>query len=241
VEARKSSVLLVLVLFVGCASARPIVPVSETLETSTPMLVERNRSGLGPKPLRFGEWQVNGFDRKGLPSSRKRSAGNAHVSYSQTNAFAAYSFRLTPATRDEWTCDCEFRRKEQSAGLGSPSDALEVQLTYEDSFRCDLLRAGDTEPWKLEVYGSLRIGGEGYSGTLSRGSRSLTLEPSHQIRGLPRVPSPPFGYVFLREGRELANVELIHPGFVRVLDEAGADRDLIAAAAASLLLNPSGF
>jgi hypothetical protein len=215
--------------------------VPESLEAASPMIVNRNRSGLGPKPLSFGEWQVNAFDRKGFPSNRKWSVGNSDLSYSQERGFASYSFRLTPNARDQWDCKCEFKRKERSAGLGAPGEALEFTLTYEDSLQCELLREGDAEPWKLEVNGSLAIGGEGYRGTLAHGSRALALQPNHQIAGRLRLPGPPLGYVFVREGAEVASAELIRPGFVRIDDLAGNDRDAIATAAAALLMQPTAF
>jgi hypothetical protein len=235
--------LLVLVLsFAGCSTTpHPILPIPESLESASLIEVKRNRSGLGPRPMRFGEWQVNGFDRKGFPGNRSWSIGNDDVSYSQSRGWAAYSFRLTPEAREEWECDCRFKKSSRSAGLGKPGDAFEVTLTYDDSLRCDLWREGDDEPWKLVVYGSLFIGGEGYSGILARGDRTLVLEPNHRITGLGRLPGPPLGYLFLRGEQEVAAAELIRPGFVRIDDAAAEDRDAVATAIAALMMQPAGF
>lgn len=243
VEARNRSFLglVLLVSLVGCTAPHPIVIVPQSLEAVAPMEVKRNRSGLGPKPMRFGEWQVRNFDRKGFPGNRSWSVGNDEASYGQSRGWASYSFRLAPTEREQWDCMCEFRRESRSAGLGAPGEEIEVTLTYEDTLQCDLQREGDAEPWRLTVNGSLFIGGEGYRGTLAQGSRALALEPSHKITGLPRLPGPPFGYVFVREGQEIASAELIRPGWVRIDDGAGDDRDAIATAAAALLLQPTGF
>lgn len=229
--------LVLLLLFAGCSTTpKPIVSVPESLEAVAPITVQRNRSGLGPRPMRFGEWQVNAYDRKGFPANRSWAIGNDDASYSQSRGWAAYSFRLTPNAREEWDCNCRFKKKSRSARIG-----VQVPLTYQDSLRCDLWRAGDDEPWKLVVYGSLFIGGEGYSGILAHGSRTLNLAPSHKIAGLGRLPGPPVGYVFVREGQEIAATELLHPGFVRIDDAAAEDRDVVATAAAALLLQPTGF
>lgn len=238
----RARIILFLLFLAGCSTQhRPIVPVPESLESATLFDVKRNWSGLGPRPMRFGEWQVNGFDRKGFPGNRSWSIGNDEATYSQSRGWAAYSFRLTPDAREEWECDCRFRKRSRSAGLGKPGEAFEVTLTYQDSLRCELWREGDAEPWTLVVRGSLWIGGEGYSGVLAQGSRALVLEPSHKIQGLGRLPGPPFGYVFVRDDREVAAAELIRPGFVRIDDAAGEDRDVIATAAAALLMQPQGF
>jgi hypothetical protein len=214
------------------------MPVPQTLESSSIMQVERTRSGLGAKPMRFGEWQVTQFERERIPVRTKSAIGVSNVSFSRSNHAAIYSFVVTPSAREEWACRCEHSRREKDIGVGPIDSPLELELTYEESLECEIRRAGDSEPWKLRVDGSLAIGGEGYRGTLVQGSRSLWLEPSHEIEGLPRLPGPPIGYLFVREGAKIASAELLPPGHVRIGDEAGADRDAIATAMAALLMQP---
>ena len=239
---RVRNLIVPLLLLVGCSTTpRSIVSVPESLETVAPIEVHRNRSGLGPRPMRFGEWQVNAFDRKGFPGNRSWAVGSEDARYSQSRGWAAYSFRLTPEAGEEWACDCRFKKKSRGVELGKPGNTVGVTLSYNDSLRCDLWREGDPEPWKLVIYGSLWIGGEGYSGVLAHGSRTLNLEPSHKITNLGRLPGPPLGYVFVREGEDIAATELIGPGFVRIDDTAGNDRDVIATASAAILLNPQAF
>ncbi|HEX6097055.1 MAG TPA: hypothetical protein VF432_12075 [Thermoanaerobaculia bacterium] len=241
-RARTLVLPLFLFLAVGCATQKkPLLPVPEALESAALLEVKRNRTGLGPRPMSFGEWQVNGFDRKGFPGNRSWSVGGEDASYGQSRGFAKYSFRLTPAGREEWECDCRFDRHSRNVGLGSRNDSIGITLTYEDSLQCDLRRAGDADPWKLVVDGSLFLGGQGYAGTLTHGDHVLHLQPNHQITGLGRLPGSPLGYVFVRDRQELAAAELIHPGYVRIDDTAGEDRDAIATAAAALLMQPSGF
>lgn len=214
------------------------MPVPAALESSSTMEVKRSRGGLGAKPMRFGEWQVTQFQRERIPVREKSAIGVSNVSFSWANASAKYRFVVTPSAREEWECRCEHTRAQKDIGIGPIDSPLEVELTYEESLDCEILRAGDAEPWKLQVTGSLAIGGEGYAGTLVQGSRSLSLEPSHQISGLPRLPGPPVGYLFVREGEQIASAELLPPGHVRIGDDAGEDRDAIATAMAALLMQP---
>jgi len=238
-KARIVSFLLLLAAFAGCSTQpRPIVPVPASLEAAPLLEVKRHWTGLGKRPMRFGEWQVEDYDRKGLPGNRSWAVGPGEVKYGQSRGWAAYSFRLASETRDAWECDCRFKKKSREISIDKPDESFEVTLTYEDSLRCDLWRAGDTEPWKLVVYGSLWLGGEGYSGILARGDRTLVLEPNHQIQGLGKLPGAPMGYLFLRDDEEVAAAELIRPGFVRIDDAAGEDRDAVATAIAALLMQP---
>lgn len=240
---RVRTLIVSLLLLAGCSNTpRSIVTVPQSLETVTPITVQRTRSGLGARPMRFGEWQVNAYDRKGFPGNRTWAVGSEDARYSQSRGWAAYSFRLTPAASEEWACDCRFKKKSRGVQVGRPGNTVGVTLTYEDSLRCDLWREGDAEPWKLVIYGSLFLGGEGYSGILAHGDRTLNLEPSHKITNLGRLPGSPLGYVFVREGEEVAATELLYPGFVRIDEEvAGEDRDVIATATAALLLQPGMF
>lgn len=227
--------LLVMVMsLVGCGTARPIVPVPQSLaEATTAMQVKRSRQAFGA--VKFGEWKVTHFDKKGFPGQRTSRWGVDRISLSKTKAHAAYSFVMTSTEGgDEWQCRCEENRRRRDLGVGPMS----TELTYEESFECDLLRDGDVEPWKLEVNGSLAINGRGFAGTLTHGSRSLAIEPLHEITGLGRVAGVPLGYLVVREGQEIASAETILPGFVRISDDAGEDRDAIATAVAALLMQP---
>lgn len=215
------------------------MPVPETLETtSSVMTVQRRGWGLGPKPMSFGEWQVVDFKNERLPRQTRTAVGVEPFTYSDNKGAAAYRFVLTPNGREEWACSCEHQRHHRDLGIGRIDSPLEVELTYDESLECDLQRAGDAEIWKLHVTGSLAIGGEGYTGTLAQGSRSLSLQPSHAIARFSSVPGPPTGYLFERNGVKVASAELLPPGFVRIGDDAGDDRDVIATAAAALLMQP---
>lgn len=229
-----------LVMFaVGCGTARPLMPVPESLkQTSSVMTVERHGWGIGPKPLSFGEWDVIGYHKNKRPRVRHHKIGIEPVTYAWMNGFAAYSFTLAPNGRDAWECYCEQRRSRQEFGVGTVESSLEVELKYNESLDCELQRHGDEEVWQFQILGSRAIGGEGYRGTLTQGTRSLILEAKHAFANLTNVPGPPTGYIFEREGAKIASTELFEPGFVRIADEAGEDRDLIATAAAALLMQP---
>lgn len=215
--------------------------VPESLEAASVMTVQHHRWGLGPKPMSFGEWDLIDFRKHKLPSERRRAVGVKPVVYSQTEGTASYSFVLAPDGRDEWKCRCEHRRDHQDVGIGSVESALEVALTYDEALDCELQRIGDATIWKLQVIGSLAIGGEGYTGTLSDGSHSFELQPRHAIAQFQNVPGPPTGYIFERDGLKVASTELIMPGFVRIGDDAGEDRDVLATAAAALLMQPGAL
>lgn len=217
------------------------MPVPASLEETSVFTVQRHGWGIGPKPLSFGEWDVVDYHKNKRPSERSRTMGVEPVTYKQTEGTAAYSFVLAPNGRDAWECYCEHRRNHQDVGIGSPEGRLgqvEVALTYDESLECDLQRVGDAEVWKLRILGSLAIGGEGYAGTLTDGTRKVALQASHGLAKFQNVPGPPTGYIFEREGLKVASTELLMPGFVRIGDEAGEDRDAIATAAAALLMQP---
>lgn len=214
--------------------------VPESLEATSVMTVQRHRWGLGPKPMSFGEWDVVDFRKDRRPSERRRAVGVRPVVYSQSQGTAAYSFVLANG-RDEWECSCEHRRDHQDIGLGRVDSAMFMTLTYDESLECELYRVGDDQVWTLQVIGSLAIGGEGYTGTLTDGLHSVALKPRHAIAQFENVPGPPTGYIFERDGLKVASTELITPGFVRIGDDAGEDRDVIATAAAALLMQPGAL
>jgi hypothetical protein len=217
------------------------MPVPESLETASAMTVKRHRGGIGRKPISFGEWQVVDFHRERFPSRTRSAISVAPITFAKYKGDAEYRFVLTPSARDEWECNCRHERNHQNIGVGPVDSPLEVELTYDESLECDLQRIGDDEMWKLHVVGSLAIGGEGYTGTLTHGTYKLALQPSHAIARFHSVPGPPTGYRFEREGVQVASAELLPPGFVRIGDEAGDDRDAIATAAAALLMQPGAF
>lgn len=172
------------------------------------------------------------------PSERRRVVGIVPVTYSQTEGTAAYSFVLAANGRDAWECYCEHRRDHQDIGIGSVESPMEIALMYDESLDCELQRIGGEEAWTLRVVGSLAIGGEGYIGTLTDGTRKVALQASHGLAKFQNVPGPPTGYIFEREGVQVASTELLMPGFVRIGDDAGEERDVIATAAAALLMQP---
>jgi len=234
--------VLVLVLFlVGCGTARPLMPVPASLEQTSVWTVQRHGWGIGPRPMSFGEWDVVEYHKNKRPTERRRAVGVAPVTYSQTEGTAAYSFVLAPNGRDAWECYCEHRRDHEDIGIGSVESSMEVALTYDESLDCELQRVGDEDVWKLHVVGSLAIGGEGYTGTLTDGSRKVALQASHGLAKFRNVPGPPTGYIFERDGVKVASTELLTPGFVRIGEDAGEDRDAIATAAAALLMQPQAF
>jgi hypothetical protein len=202
---------------------------------------QRVRASCIPKPLSFGEWDVVDYTRTNARPKDAGAVGVSPVTYSETKGTAAYSFVLAANGPDAWECYCEHRRSHQDIGIGSVESPLEVSLTHDESLECELQRIGADEVWKLQVIGSLAIGGDGYAGTFTDGSRKVALQASHGLAKFQNVPGPPTGYIFEREGVELASTELLMPGFVRIGDEAGEDRDVIATAAAALLMQPDAM
>jgi hypothetical protein len=232
---RYSLGLLFLIFLVGCGTARPLMPVAESLESASVLQVKRAFTSLSSKPLSFGEWQMTHYERDGFPGETRWSFGGWPVWITKSKGSLAYRFVMSSTDDEEWACSCQHPLDRRDLGLGVLGEA---ELTYEESLECDLQRVGDEAAWKLRVHGNLGVRGEGYSGTLADGSRSLSLEPSNEIEGLGRLPGPPLGYHFVREGEEIASAELIRPGMVRIGDDAGPDRDVIATAMAALLMQP---
>jgi hypothetical protein len=226
---------------IGCGTARPLMPVPASLEETSVLTVQRHGWGIGPKPMSFGEWDVVDYHKNKRPTERRRAVGISPITLSETEGTAAYSFVLAPNGRDAWECYCEHRNDHQDIGIGSVDSPLEVALTHDESLECELQRIGDEKVWKLQVIGSLAIGGEGYAGTLTDGSRTVALQASHALARFQNVPGPPTGYIFEREGVKVASTELLKPGFVRIGDDAGEDRDAIATAAAALLMQPDAM
>lgn len=234
---RFPGLLLLMSFLAGCASG-PLVPVPRSLaESSSLMKVERSRRPLTPKPLSFGEWQVSDFEQKGFPHRRRWGYGIGRLSYRNTNTAATYRFVMTSTAQERWECRCEHTRN-QSDFRERRVGAL--ALSYDELLQCDLQRAGDAAVWKLRVDGSLARRGEDYKGALTQGERSISLDASHMIEDM-QLPGPPTGYFFVRDGEDIASTELVAPGIVRISDEASDDRDLIATAAAALLLQPAVF
>ena len=235
--------LLLGALFVGCTTTqRPLVPVPKSLEaTSTLMRVERKRTPFSKTPMRFGEWQVTGFAHDRLPNSRSSEIGTPDVRYERSRGTAKYHFVMSANGSDVYECQCGHTRKERGVALGASDNKLTVDLEQKEWLDCDLRRVSDGATWTLRIDGSLLIGGEGYSGTLTDGSRTLHLRATHTIEHLGNLPGPPLGYFFERNGAQVASTELITPGIVRIGEDAGSDRDLIATASAALLLQPTVY
>lgn len=235
--------LLLAILLVGCSTTqRPLVPVPKSLEaSSTLMRVDRKRTPFSKTPMRFGEWQVTDFAHDRLPSSRSSELGTPDVRYEKSRGTAKYHFVMTANDRDVYECQCGHTRKERGVALGSQDNKLTVDLEQREWLDCDLRRISDGATWTLRIDGSLLIGGKGYSGTLTDGTRTLYLRASHEIERLGNLPGPPLGYLFERDGAQIGSTELITPGIVRIGDEAGSDRDLIATASAALLLQPTVY
>jgi len=232
-------VLSIALFLGGCVIAGPLVPIPRDLEEqSTAMTVERTRT-LFAEPLQFGEWTVTAFKQDKLPNRSKTSHGSDRLRHTKSRGSAAYHFTMTGNDRAAWECRCDVKRNARGVEIGPPDNRRSVDLEHQESLECDLQRAANEPVWKLRVTGSLAMGEEGYEGTLSDGSRSISLYASHEIRNVGRLPGPPIGYVFVRDGEDIASAELLYPGAVRIGNDASNDRDLIATAAAALLLQPA--
>lgn len=215
-----------------------MMPVPASLEaTSEPMHVKSLHFRMGSNPMMFGEWQVVDFKKNRRPCENSQHYGIEPVTYSRTKGFAAYSFKLAAEGRDAWECYCETRNSHHDIGVGRIDDSFEVMVQHQESLDCELQRVGSDEFWRLRVIGSLAPGGDDYRGTLhsSTDDRAFLLESSHTL-GKIRIPGPPTGYVFDRDGSKIAATD--YTGFVRIGQEAGQERDVLATAAAALLMQP---
>jgi len=234
--------LLVAFLAACTTTQPPLVPVPQSLaSTSTLLRVERKRTPFSKTPMRFGEWTVTGFAHDRLPHSRSSEIGTPDVRYEKSRGTAKYHFLMTANDRGVYECRCAHARKERGVALGSSDNKLTVDLEQKEWLDCELRNVDGGPTWTLRIDGSLLIDGRGYSGTLTDGTRTLHLRATNQIEHLGNLPGPPLGYFFERDGAQIGSTELITPGIVRIGAEAGNDRDLIAAASAALLLQPTVY
>ena len=234
----QASFLLLGLTLAACRPAHPIVPVPASLQASSSvMMVERSRKLFNDKPMKFGEWQVSDFKRDRWPERDGFQIGRRKIAIKKSSESAVYSFRLT-GTSDAWSARCEQTRLEREVKVGPFESAASIPLTHEDLLRCDLQRTGSDEIWQFEAGGRLGIEAVDYTGKLSNGTNVVFLRATNEIQGLGELVGPPLGYIFEREGRDIASAELIHPGAVRIADTTGTARDAIATAAAALLLQP---
>jgi len=239
VRVQQSRVLPIVLLFLGftlagCRAAHPLVPVPASLQASSSvMMVERSRKLFNDKPMKFGEWQVSEFRRDRWPERDGFRIGRRKITLKKSSQSTGYSFLLT-GNGEPWDCHCEQTR--QRRGLSVGSRELSVLLTHDDLLRCELQRTGSDEVWQFEAGGRVGIEAVDYTGKLFNGEHVVFLRASNEIQGLGELPGPPLGYIFEREGRDIASAELIHPGAVRIADTTGSEREAIASAAAALLL-----
>src|SRR5688572_30078173 len=147
--------LLVVVMFVvACGTARPLMPVPESLKSmSSVMPVERRRAFFTKKPIRFGEWQVTEFKQEGFPTRTRTTYGGERVAYTRARGSATYRFAVSANALEQWHCRCRHFLHSSGVRVGPADNQYTLDLTSDESLECDLHREGDGAVWKLRVIG----------------------------------------------------------------------------------------
>jgi hypothetical protein len=224
-----SSILAVVATLSGCATAR--MPAPPGLESVEPWPVAGVNPRIWNRPIAFGPWRTAQV-REGATFSWGVEAFGLGAGATRR----PYQLVLTDADGRALEVACVTRAWEVWRG------SLSVDLTTVAVPRLACaIGSGAGEPaWLLVGEVGTRL-----EGSLSRpGEESArwSLASAHHLEGS-RLPSgDPVGYILSRNGRVEAAVETINRGRVWIAPgEEGTTRELLAAAAAALLLFEPGL
>lgn len=208
----------------GCGAIRPAqMALPASLETGTERLTI---SGLGGAPR--GEFRV-GAERGSFTRSASRLALFDALSEGES-AVASFSF-LPPG---EVASRCSMRRRTANVGV----------LTYEFRpmvYTCSFSGAGEPAQLTLaEARSTSRVESmkRERSGEMVLGGGPLQVRSSHALAGSRLQTAAPIGYVFERDGRAVAAVEIngTEPVMVLRSDSAAPERKAVTLASLALAL-----
>lgn len=209
----------------GCASARMAVPAELA---SVPALPVSGRQGWKLKEsLGFGSFQVTAVQR-----SWTRGSDLKVDVYERNRRRQTFQFQLSENGTELLTAKAQVNLRRQAVDVGADLE-WQNQSTLEVRFQ-------STNP-ALSGSGVLALQEQGdrpLSGTLTWGSRVIQVTGTDRLAGTPLPLGTATGYLLSWEGREVAAVDVIDAGQVRLANglEASLRAQLAAAAAALLLL-----
>lgn len=208
----------------GCGAIRPAqMALPASLETGTERLTI---SGLGGAPR--GEFRL-GSERGSFTRSASRLA-LFDALYEGESAVASFSF----APPGEVASRCSMRRRTANVGV----------LTYEFKpmvYACGFSGAGEPALLTLaEVRSTSRVQSvkRERSGEMALGEVRLQVRSSHALAGSPLQTAAPIGYLFERDGRAVAAVEIngTEPVIILHADSAASERKAVTLASLALAL-----
>lgn len=171
---------------------------------------------------------------------------NVHRSWTVTRSWGDVWFQVARADeRYEFVVETGAGVWDGQFAVGAAVDQVQLQDVFGGTLEIRLLddrfllgsmgARGDTEPWELAV-------GSGTTeqvmrGALTRGDVEIRIEGTNRLAGTSIPTSEATGYVFLLDGREIAAVEVINSGALRMLPALDSDlREALVTASAGLLL-----
>jgi hypothetical protein len=223
----RSTVLLLILAHgtTGCASARMAVPPSLA---SVPALPVSGRQGWKLKEsLGFGSFQVTGVQR-----SWTRGSDLQVDAYERNRRRQSFQFQLSENGTELLSAKAQVNLRRQAVDVGADLE-WENQSRLEVQFQSANPALSEGGVLVLQEQGERPL-----SGTLTWGSRVIQVTGTDRLAGTPLPLGTASGYLLTWEGRDVAAVDVIDAGQVRLADglETSLRAQLAATAAALLLL-----
>jgi hypothetical protein len=190
-----------------------------------PGLVEQqpySRSMMSRGDLKFGGFRVTGMTSEA--GSESHSGDWFPDDLSHGSGYDDFGFQLEEDGAPPRRVSCAARMASDTVHEGNLSLTSTTQ-----SLKCDIW----LDPAHRETHARLELG-DGGKGSLTAAGRSLTLE-GRDFQNRSR-DFDPIGYALIDGRRDLVVVQKVNGGAVWFAADAGADRPLLAAAAAAILL-----
>lgn len=180
------------------------------------------------KAVVFGAFQVMQY-RAGWTETTRYGVGSRSLLAYREKSWRKYSFDLQTEGGGRLPVECVQRKEERGLSLLGASHQTDFDVPWDQELHCSLY-PGDGVVWELGVTPG--------SGTLTGPEgASYRVRASNRAEGTRfRLPTP-VGFLVEREGKAVGAVEVLNKGrFLLARSLAPADRNLVAAAAAALLL-----
>ena len=223
----RSGVLLLILAHgtTGCASARMAMPPNLA---SVPALPVSGRQGWKLKEsLGFGSFQVTAVQR-----SWTRGSDIKLDAYERNRRRQSFQFRLSENGPELLSAKAQVNLRRQAVEVGADLE-WQNQSSVEVHFQSVNPALSGSGVLVLQEQGERPL-----SGTLTWGSRVIQVTGTDRLAGTPLPLGITSGYILMWEERDVAAVEVIDAGQVRIADglEASLRVQLAATAAALLLL-----
>ena len=223
----RSGVLLLILAHgtTGCASARMAVPPSLA---SVPALPVSGRQGWKLKEsLSFGSFQVTAVQR-----SWTRGSDLKVDAYERNRRRQTFQFQLSENGTELLSARAQVNLRRQAVDVGADLE-WQNQSSLEVRFQSTNPALSGSGVLVLQEQGERPL-----SGTLTWGSRIIQVTGTDRLAGTPLPLGTTSGYTLTWEGRDVAAVDVIDGGQVRLADglEPSLRAQLAATAAALLLL-----